>query len=357
MGKIKAILFFILMTAGFCAVQAQLPQTLREFDNQTQDTIKNEDRYKILLNIETGPVFSNQAAKFDSIDLDGPDNIYGEKDVLQDGFYLSTGLNREFKNGCSVYASYSLVKLNKNKIASIGDTLSLDDQYPVIQHQFYASGDIAIGKGFYFFPAFNYVNERYEAVMPTPGADAQGYLFPLETFRLNYFIGYLQVTKEFRVLKPGVFAAVSNLNDKTQLQAGVHLLVLPFGNLNFCLSSRLLDHRDDNVDYIIFEQVVGLKLSHSIRAEAGGTFGKMSNYFEDNASVVYNLADKMKFKGNAKISFTPGPNIIITGEYLYLFSEGEYITCEPDKYGMTVPLTRYKDFSSQVFIIGVKWKL
>jgi hypothetical protein len=354
MGKIKAILLFILITGALLAVRAQSPLTLRDFGNQACDSANADAGCGFRFSIITGPVFSNQQAKFDSIDLDGPDNIYGEKDVLQDGFYFNSGLNKEFNNGTSVFGSYSIVKLNKNKIARIGDTLTLDNQYPLIQHQFYASGEIPLGNGFFLCPALNYLNERYEKVMPGPGADSLGYIFPVESFRLNYFVGFLQLTREFHIFKPGIFAAISNFDDRTQVQAGIHFLVLPFGNLNLCLSSRLLDHRDDNVDYIIFEQSVGLRLSHSIRAEVAGTFGKMSNYHEDNAFVVYNLIDIMKFKGMAKIIICPGLHWMITGEYDFLMNEGEYITYHINDNQDIIPGTQMKDFLSQVFIIGVE---
>ncbi|MCK7534435.1 MAG: hypothetical protein MZV63_27155 [Marinilabiliales bacterium] len=39
-----------------------------------------------------GMIEGNQMEKFDSLDLDGEDNIYGETDITQDGHYFNGGL-------------------------------------------------------------------------------------------------------------------------------------------------------------------------------------------------------------------------------------------------------------------------
>jgi hypothetical protein len=305
---------------------------------------------------EEGLISCNQMEKFDSLDIDGEDNIYGETDITQDGNYFNGVLSWGFKNGYSVNGGYTLVTLNKNKVAKIGDTLSVDDLYPLKQHQVYLNGNIPLGKGYSVLPAFNLVLESYKTVMPQLSQDSINYVFPVEEFRLNSYIGFLSVTKDFNIVQATLFAAISNLNEKQQFQAGFQAIVFPLGNLNFYLSSKLLNHNNDGVNHFIFEQMAGFRLTRSVSAEVNATFGRMQNYHEKNAFIVYNIADQMRFKGGAKVMFTLAPRWVITGEYLYLLREGEFVYYSKGEDQKIYPVTETRDFSNNIFLIGLKWK-
>jgi hypothetical protein len=310
-------------------------------------------------NIETGPVLSNMPENFDNIlDEDATDTIYGETDITQDGYYFDAGLSWGFKKGYNVYGGYSLVKLDKNKLIKIGDTLTVDDQYPLTQHQFYLNGNIPLGKGFSIMPALNVILDRYESVMPRLTEDSLNFLFPVEQTRLVSYIGYLSVTRDFQIVQTSLIAAYSNLNKVSQFQAGFRVVAFPFGNLKLYLSSTLLDHINDGKSNIIFEQMVGIRVFKTLWTELNATFGKMENYHENNAFVVYNIADKMTFKGGAKLIVMLTPRWMVTGEYLYLQREGEYIVytqvVTPEKTEVK-PVTKLQDFQNQIYLIGLKW--
>jgi hypothetical protein len=308
------------------------------------------------VNIETGPLLSDQMEKFDTLDLDGEDNIYGETDITQDGYYFNAGLAWGFNKGYNIYGGYSLVKLNKDKLVKIGDSLSVDDQYPLYQHQFYLNGNIPLGKGFYILPALNVILNRYETVMPRLAADSINYLFPLESTVNNSFIGYISLTKDFNIVQTSIFGAFSNLNSTEQFQAGFGIFIFPFGNLDFYLSSKLLNHSNDGNSNIIFDQMVGAKLLKPLWAEINVTFGRMENYFENNAFVVYNITDKMKFKGSARLIYTLSPHWTATAEYLYLLRDGEYTTYSLQD-EVAVPVIMNKDFKNQIVLFGLKLNL
>jgi tetratricopeptide (TPR) repeat protein len=338
-------------TADAIKVFDELPASVREKLKKSLPKIRQA-------NVETGPVLSNQMDSFDTLDLDGADNIYGEADINQDGYYFNAGLSWGFKKGYSVYGGYSLVKLNKTKMAQIGDTLSVEDQYPLIQHQFYLNGNIPLGKGFSVMPALNIILDRFESVMPRLAEDSVSYLFPVEKTKLGAYIGYLSVTKDFQIVQTSLFAAYSNLNKVNQVQAGFRVVAFPFGNLKFYLSSALLDHINDGNSSIIFEQMLGIRLFKPLWTELNATFGRMENYHENNAFVVYNIADKMTFKGGVKIILMLTPGWIITGEYLYLQREGEYVeysmVAPPDNTEVK-PVTKLQDFQNHIYLIGLKW--
>jgi tetratricopeptide (TPR) repeat protein len=308
--------------------------------------------------IETGPLMSNQPEKFDSLlFLDPADSIYGETDVMQSGFYFNAGLSWGFKKGSSVYAGYSLVRLDKEKQVKTGDTLAVTDKYPLTQHQFYASGIIPVGKGYSILPAVNVILDHYETVMSKYDTLSFDYLFPVESTGLNSYIGYLSVIKDFNIIQTGLFAAWSNLNEQEQFQAGFSIVAFPLGNLNLYLSSKLMNHRNEGRNHAIFEQMIGTRLYKPLWAEINATFGQMINYHENNAFVVYNIADKMKFKAGAKLIYTVNPRWMITAQYIYLLRESSYLeySLVPPDNTEAVAVTRTHDFQNQFFLMGLKW--
>ena len=329
-----------------------LPASLREKLGKTLPRLH-------IANIEGGPLMSSQPEKFDSLlFLDESDTIYGETDITRNGYYFNAGLSWGFKKGFGVYAGYSLVRLDKNKLVRTGDTLSVNDEYPLTQHQFYLSGNIPLGKGFSVLPAMNVILDRYETVMPQYDSVSVSYLYPVEKTRLDSYIGYLSVTKDFQIIQTSLFAAYSNLNDQDQFQAGFCLLAFPFGNLDFYLSSKILNHRNAGENHAVFEQMIGTRLYKPLWAEINATFGTMKNYHENNAFVVYNIADVMNFKGGAKLIYSFNPRWMITAQYIYLLREGEYIVytpVSPPDPAEVMPVTRTADFQNQFFLFGLKW--
>jgi tetratricopeptide (TPR) repeat protein len=322
-----------------------------------------EDLGKTLLKlhqviIETGPLFSNQPSNFSKLDLDGEENIYGEADITGNGYYFNSGLSWDFIKGYGIYGGYSLVRLEKNKQVKIGDSLFVNDKYPLVQHQFYLNGNIPLGKGFSVLPAMNVIMDRYETVMPQFDSNTFIYSFPVVKTRLNSYIAYLSITKDFQIVRTSIFGAYSNLNSREQIQAGFCILAFPFGNLNFYLSSKLMNHRNDGQNNIIFEQMVGARLFKPLWSEITATFGQMENYHENNAFVVYNIADKMSFKAGAKLMYALNPRWMITANYIYLMREGEYISYSvtpPPEPPKAIPVTLQQGFHNQFVLLGLKW--
>jgi tetratricopeptide (TPR) repeat protein len=329
----------------------ELPSSVREKLGKTLPKLHQ-------VNVETGPLLSNQPEKFDNILYrEEADTIYGEADITQNGYYFNAGLSWGFKKGYSVYAGYSLVRLDKNKLVKTGDTLSVNDKYPLTQHQIYLSGNIPLGRGYFVLPAFNVVLDRFETVMPQFDSASISYAYPVEKTRLNAYIAYLSVTKDFQIVQTSIFAAYSNLNNKEQFQAGFQIMAFPLGNLNFYLSSKLLNHRNAGKNQVVFEQMFGTRIYKPLWAEINATFGQMKNYHENNAFVVYNIAEKIRFKGGAKLIYTLNPRWMITAQYIYLLREGEYIvyTLVPPENTEVKPVTKEQDFQNQFFLIGFKW--
>lgn len=330
-----------------------MPGNLREKLADLKPLLRSVD-------VSAGYIASDQPEQFDYIDLDGEQNYYGETDLTTGGIDFNAGLNWMWPEGYSAYAGFTHLHIRKNKQASIGDTMAVDDQYHISQDQFYVSGGVPLGrKGLSVSPAFNLVLDNYRVVEPQYNAESGLYSFPVVTKRLQAMIAYLELAKDFRIVKTSVFGAWSNLNEKTQYQAGFHLLAYPLGNLNFYLSSKLLNHSNNGFDQIIFEQMVGARLFRPLWTELSATFGEMRNYHENNAFVVYNFADDLKFKAGGKLIWVPGRRWKITAEYLFLLREGNYITYQDAGTAedpAVLPITFSESFSNHLILIALNWK-
>ncbi|MFO7613278.1 MAG: hypothetical protein R6W71_01415 [Bacteroidales bacterium] len=310
-------------------------------------------------NLSAGYTFSDQPAVFEPYDIDGADDIYGETDLLLDGMYISAGISYLLRNKANIFTGYTFVRQDKNKMVKIADTLSVDDQYRLIQHQFYLGGAIPVIKDISIHPAVNYINTRFDMVMPEYNEGNFTYTFPVEEFRQHAFIGYLEVTRDFKILRASLFAAWSNLNETEQIQAGFHLVAYPLGNLNFYLSSKLLNHRNNGYNNIIFEQMAGARLARPVWAEAGFTVGEMKNYHESNGYVVYNLAEKMRFKGEGKLIWVIDPSWMITAGYIYMFRQGSYVTYEYKNIVADedlIPVTMPLNFNTHLGFLALTYK-
>jgi hypothetical protein len=104
--------------------------------------------------------------------------------------------------------------------------------------------------------------------------------------------------------------------------------------------------------------MAAVRLFKPLWTEISATFGQMKNYHENNAFVVYNIADKMNFKGSAKLIYTLNARWMITAQYTCLKREGEYIAYSvvaPPELPRPVPVTLQQNFQSQFFLIGLKW--
>lgn len=306
-----------------------------------------------------GILFSDQPEKYKAFDLDGGDDYYGETDMTTGGSNLNAGLNWQFRNGMSLYGSYTWIRMEKNKMVKTGDTLALDDQYPLDQHQIYLSGNIPLGKGFSVTPAVNYVMDYFDVVMPQYDQDSNSYSYPVKSNKLQSVIGYLSVTRDFEVVQTSLFGAWSNLNEREQVQAGFGLVAFPFGNLDYYLSSKLLDHIVDGDHNFIFEQMVGMKVFKPVWAEINATFGNMGDYHEANALLLYNFAHELNFKGGGKVIWTINAQAMITMEYIFLSREGNYITYEnigTSEEPEIVPFTIKEDFNNHLVVLGMNWK-
>ncbi len=339
---------------------AEAMRTFSSLSVAQQQSLQSLRPRSAAVSVTAGQLFSNQPDYFVHFDLDGAENYYGEVDLTMEGLDFSGTLAWTWRNGFAVTGGYTFLNIEKNRRVSIGDSIAVDDLYPVRQHQFYLSGRIPVVKDLSIIPAVSYILNSYEAVSPAYHPDSADYSFPVVTEKDASVIAFLEVQRDFRIITTGLFAAYSNLNGKDQYQAGFHLLAYPFGNLNLYTSSRLLNHRNNGEDAIIFEQMAGVRVFRPLWAEVNATFGEMRNYHENYAFTVYNFADRMKFRGGARLIWVTGRTVTVTGEYIFLHRKGNrivYSNAGTPEVPSVIPITFEDDFYNHIFLISLNMKL
>ncbi len=329
----------------------QLPSRVR---NQLDGTLPSLHQ----AGVSAGHLFSDQPEKFDHFDLDGSENYYGETDMTLSGNHLTAGLSWGFKQGIYLYGGYTWIALEKNKLVQINDSLTVDDQYPLDQHQVYLSGHFPVGWGISAQAAVNYLIDNYKVTMPRYDPANGSYSYPRQEYNLQSVIAFISLTRDFKIVRTAISGAWSNLNDRRQVQAGFHALAFPLGNLNFYFSSKLLDHMVDDDHHFIYEQMVGFRIAKPLWMEANFTVGEMKDYYDQSAFRVYNFTDAMQLKGGGRMIWIVNRRISLEAEYIFLRRKGNYVVWQDarDPVDPAVPVTINEYFSNHLAIFSLNIK-
>jgi hypothetical protein len=312
------------------------------------------------IHLDGGWFFSDQDKSIRDIDLDGEEDIYGEADIFNHAYYFSAGGRWFPKHWYSGYLAYTFLMLDKHKMAVSGDTVMADSQYNIYQHQVYHSSSFYPGYGINVTPALHFIQYRINTISPAYDSLTGEYSFPDTSIIKNNFIGFVGVKKDYSIITAGVFGAAANLNEHNQYQAGFELIAFPLGNLNLYLQGQFITHFNDSQLQPVFNILVGARPFHPVWLELSGTFGEVENYFEKNASAVYNFPDRIRFKYGLKILSTIAKRWQISLDYQCLGKKTDYLTYQQvDANGTTdyVPMLNPLNYIDHLIIGSLLWKL
>lgn len=164
------------------------------------------------------------------------------------------------------------------------------------------NNNIAINQKEYYNKTMVNLGFRWQLV----GAYHYAYT-PFNNFIYNNHIGLLGVKYHHNYFAIQADAIAGNVTDTSLQQYNVTLWLYPLGNLNFYSISTASLRNRTNVSALNVKQVIGAKVTSFLWLEANATFGRFSNYFENDALYLYNAIDANKFKAGATayISVTP----------------------------------------------------
>ncbi len=185
--------------------------------------------------------------------------------------------------------------------------LHMDSQH-VNQYQYYISPSVTTRSGFTIMPMFHLLSVHYQAPLSFSqgyqGGGSQvvwGYLDKLE------FATGLDILKTAGTVDFRLGAWYANLNNNRQVQNRLGLTWYPLGNLNLYvggyISSQYEMSDSTGIIRLIPEFHAGFAIAQKVWLDFNGAFGEMTNYLEQNGSVVFNsFSESVQQKAGLTVS-------------------------------------------------------
>lgn len=221
------------------------------------------------------------------------------------------------------------------------------------ENEYYGNMKIAVAKGLKITPALHYNWVKYtERFAWVDGYDLSLNFDTTDRDKENFTIS-LSVLKDISDFSIEAYGYYSDFELKILKQTGVALYYYPFGNLDFYSRTGLeyVWHNSDN--YLVFNQLIGLRATKKIWFEIEATVGQLKDYAEKNAYVIYNHPEEINFKIESGVLFTLNPHLDLSVRYRLMQRENSYLTYT-DYVNTSIKKTKY---FSHFLIGGITWRL
>ncbi len=372
-----------------------------------RDTTGSETGIVEQVHFESGYTLSSDRNPKDIPTLAGKDSIYGGRDLYGNSFYASLGLRLRVSDRIGLSLSYNYLDFTKTRYIQYGraeahrDSVSrqffsndyfysypwtMHDtsfRYHVTQHEAYAGVTIVLPWGLRVMPAVHWINDRYKVITTTYRTDSitdtayylkrdstyHLFRYPLLVYNytekdtsFNNWVVSLRVSKELGRVNLSLSGSWSNLNGKTQKQAGASVTYYPFGNFNFYGTTSATGFFQGKTSRLLLSQVIGGRITHWMWGEANFYNGDYTNANIFNGSVVYNNSDIIDYRGGATLVFMAGKHLQLSLIWQYFKKESQqyyYIkTVNPDTHAVKEVLqTKNNPYTTNTIIGGITWKL
>jgi len=106
---------------------------------------------------------------------------------------------------------------------------------------------------------------------------------------------------------------------------------------------------------LILNQKLGVNLYRNLWAEGEFTLGNLNNASTNNGFIVYNQADKMRFKGGLTLKIFLGNHMELSLLYRYTAFEGLFMKDIDDDQNNDLNKNTF-NYQTQSLFGGLKWK-
>ncbi len=296
--------------------------------------------------------------------LSDPDALFsdlppGVQYVTRNYFNASLSLSNPIVPG--IRLNHLFTYLSKTNYQYYNDglyLLQLDDQH-VNQFQYYISPSFTTHSGFTFMPMFHLLSIHYLApIIFSPGFQGGN---PQVTWgyvdKLDIVTG-VNVLKTAGTVNLNLGAWYAYLNNMQQLQNRLGLSWYPLGNMNLYLGAHLNTQYEisDSSGIIRFtpEFNAGIAIAEKVWLDLNAAFGDMTNYLEQNGSVVFNSFSEIIQK---KAGLTLSIPLTEKGALIYLGArwtahQSNFYPFDPGPYEITNSIT----YNTISIYGGVSWK-
>jgi len=306
---------------------------------------------------EGGTITGNSTTQDGTVGSRAAPASYGEFDRQSDLTYCYAGFRNWIGNNISLYYGYSGTSQNVTKqIFSFHSFAS--ENYVINQAQYYVSPSWQVGRNTRITAAYNSINESFTTMgaQYNPGTDQYVFTSISSTTQLNDYVEFLSISQDLGLWTGSLFGSYSQFGGHKQNQQGLELVFFPSGNNDVYLNGTLtkFSETDNPVSgsRVIYDQVIGIKLAKFLWVEGDATFGRLRNYNEKNAFVVYNLGDDIKSKTEVALLFYFGA-VDLSLRFQYFDKEASYEIDNDNKAVGTK--IRTADYKAESIIGGFKW--
>lgn len=234
----------------------------------------------------------------------------------------------------------------------------LDDQH-VYQHQYYLSPSITTRSGFTISPMIHLLSIHAQV----PVESRQGFQGGSSSITLGYFdqvdfVSGLEIRYVTGTLDLQLGAWYASLNKKDEVQNRIGLTWYPLGNLKFYaggyLNTQYEQFKSSGVIRIIPEFHLGTAIAEKVWIDLNVAMGEMTNYLEQNGSIVLNSFSDVIHK---KVGLTISVPITENGSLIYL---GGKWTANVSHFYPFDPIidetTNYIEYNALSIYGGISWK-
>ena len=371
------------------------------------DTSSSKPGFLDQVHFESGYTLSSSNSPGNLATLMGKDSIYGEQDLYGNNFYASLGMKIRASKRLSFSLAYNYLNFAKTKYIQYGrsearlDSISYQQfsndyfysyawkvhdtayQYNVKQNEVYLGATLTLPWGIRIIPAVHWINVKYTMLNTSYRTDSISdtayyskidgtyhmfrypslvYSFTQKDTSFNNFIAALGISKDLGRFRIGLAGSWSNLNGKTQYQAGASLTWFPLGTLDFYGVTSATGFFQGSDNRLLLSQVIGGKLTPWLWGEANFNYGDYTNANIANGSIVYNNSDKIDYRAGATLTIDLGKHIQLSLIYQYFRKESQqyyYIKTEdPGTHRIKESLqTKNNPYYTNTLIGGITWKL
>ncbi|NOX46264.1 MAG: tetratricopeptide repeat protein [Chlorobi bacterium] len=276
-----------------------------------------------------------------------------EQRIRKDLGYFNLSLTHHSRKKFTLNHSFSYLLGNNLVYNPEYDIHKFDET--VKQFQYYISGSWNLNKGSKLKLGFHYVNTKLEALNPdSQMGNGNGRVndYYLYFQNINSIVGFATYSKSISYFNLKASTSVSNLGSSFQVLPLVGVDYFPFGNTNLVLGSELIyQSPSDGQDFdpgLIVKQKIGVRLFKSLWVEPFMQYGKVTNFVDNDASVIYNNPDILNNWYGVNLNL----NLSKKGLTLYFIYQ-QYSNTNSYKINES---DQTVDYNSQTFLGGLKWK-
>jgi len=375
----------------------------RQFNESMKKKLGIKFRIVDVADFFGGYIFSNNAAKNGDLNLLNSGTEYGEQVLFGDEKYVHAGLMFSLSPSFSLYAGGSFIDIAKTnryqhhilktdkllptegpggwinyRYAARPEVVETSIETHIKQYELYLNGKLQFDKGWSvnLYTNLLFINApivqqiwTVESItdtlhyQPTSGevvwttfSHEQLDLIEKDSSFVNWVAGF-ELQKDMGIFKLGVSGTYSEISFGQQGQIGFSCFYYPLGSTKLYGQTALTGFFESN-EYsgddqrLIFHQMIGVKLFKKSWLEVEYMSGNLNNINLKQASVIYNLPEKINFIAGLNLHIFATEKLQISLIYNYSDKNGFYT----NQHINNNKINEYSfDYQTQSIIGGLKW--